>query len=88
MSSCSGIKSEHKSWVNDCSGYIAFYYDGNESKKNIIKSLAEKYNLKFGEEETLLKPSYIIRVKGNDSYKINTWNELLELFNNSESFIE
>lgn len=69
-------------------GYIAFYYDGNESKKNIIKSLAEKYNLKFGEEETLLKPSYIIRVKGNDSYKINTWNELLELFNNSESFIE
>lgn len=80
ISSCSGIRSEHKSWIEDHSGYISFYNDGQEVKINKIERFANEFKLNFDEEEVYLKPAITIRVEGTDEQKSDIWNKMFEYF--------
>jgi hypothetical protein len=85
ISSCSGIRQEHKNWNEDHPGYISFHNTGNNFKKNILKEFSERFNLKFDEEEVYLKPAYTIRIEGTDEHKTYIWNKLVSYITNCDN---
>ena len=77
LSSCSGVKEEHPTWESDQSGFIAFLDDGNSDRKEYIEKVANILNIQYDVGDAYLKPSYNLRIYGDDLSKKKIWKSLI-----------